>query len=100
MKIILSLLMLVVSAETFALDRATIELLLSVKHKTLKEYEAKGAKTLMGEVTGHISFNNMHVMLTESEAILKEEVDSIEGDTIRFNGQYILKSDIKAMIVK
>lgn len=100
MKILLTLLLALSSMSSFALDRATIDLLLSAKHKSLKEYEAAGAKTLMGEVTGHIKASNLRVMLTESEAILKEEVESIDGETIRFNGQYILKSDVKAVIIK
>jgi len=97
------------SQSTFALTRAQINELLSHKGLTLENLEGQGAKALAGEVTGHgILFNQVRVLLTEHEAILKDEIDSVtfsknpvlkDVQSVRFNGQYVLKSDLRGAIV-
>jgi hypothetical protein len=95
-----------------ALTRQQIETLLNQKNMTLMQLEQRGAQVLLGEVTGHgraVPFNKVQVLFTESEAILKHEIDSVEFkggaeqlgniSTVRFQGQYVLKQDVKAAIV-
>ncbi|HXH31286.1 MAG TPA: hypothetical protein VNJ01_10780 [Bacteriovoracaceae bacterium] len=111
MKTVFFLLTLLLSFQSFALTRTEIDQLLAKKKTSLPKLETQGAKLLPGEVTGHgksVSFSKVAVLLTDREAILKSEIESVEFDgvhnleniqTIRFNGQYISREDVKATII-
>lgn len=111
MKILFVLLVLLTSLTSHALTRSQLEALLKEKGVNLVEMEMRGMRVLMGEVTGHINavpFSKVQVLVTEQEAILKTEIDSVDfsgGQTlggvvsVRFNGQYVMKKDVKATIV-
>jgi hypothetical protein len=110
MKILLALLVLLTSLTSHALSRSQLEALLKEKGINLMEVEMQGMQVLMGEVSGHINaipFSKVQILVTESEAILKSEIDSVDFsgaqnmgavNTVRFNGQYVVKKDIKATI--
>lgn len=111
MKILLVLLALMTSFVSQALDRTQLEILLKEKGVDLLEVEMRGMKVLMGEVSGHIKaipFSKVQMLVTEREAILKDEIDSVDFSgnqtmgsivSVRFNGQYVMKKDVKATIV-
>lgn len=111
MKILFFLLVLLTSLTSHALTRPQLEALLKEKGVNLVEMEMRGMRLLMGEVTGHINaipFSKVQVLVTEQEAILKTEIDSVDFNgaqnmgsvvAVRFNGQYVLKKDVKATIV-
>lgn len=112
MKIIFVLLVLLTSLTSHALTRSQLEALLKEKGVDLVEMELRGMRVLMGEVTGHINavpFSKVHILVTQDEAILKNEIDSVDfkgGQTlggvvsVRYNGQYVLKQDVRAIIVQ
>jgi hypothetical protein len=111
MRILFSLLIFLSSFSSFAMTRTQLEAILKEKGINLAEVEIKGMKVLMGEVTGHINavpFSKVQILVTNKEAILKREIDSVDfksgqtlGDVIsvRYSGQYILKKDVKATLV-
>lgn len=111
MRILFSLLFFLSSFNALAMTRPQLESLLKEKGINLAEVEIKGMKVLMGEVTGHINavpFSKVQILVTNKEAILKNEIDSVDfrsgatlGDiiSVRYSGQYILKKDVKATIV-
>lgn len=109
MKKLFLLLSLLISFGAQALTLAEMEVLLRAKGLSVGELQARNMQVFMGENTGHLEglpFNRVHVLLTESEAILKHEIESVDlsGQTLgglkslRHNGQYILKQDVKAVI--
>lgn len=111
MKILFTILLFILSVGAQALTRNQLEVLLKDKGVNLVEIEMKGMKILMGEVTGHINaipFAKVYILVTENEAILKSEIDSVDFNgsqnlgavvSLRFSGQYVLKKDVKATIV-
>lgn len=108
MKILFVLLVLLTSLSSHALTRGEIEVLLKEKGVQLVEMEIRGMRLLMGEVSGHIPFSKVQVLVTEHEAILKTEIDSVDFNgaeilggvvSVRYNGQYVMKKDVKATIV-
>ncbi len=111
MKILFVLLVLLTSLSSHALTRGEIDVLLKEKGVQLVEMEIRGMRLLMGEVSGHINavpFSKVHVLITENEAILKTEIDSVDFNgaqnlggvvSVRYNGQYVMKKDVKATIV-
>lgn len=111
MKTLFALLVLLTSLASHALTRPQLEALLKEKGVNLVEMEMRGMRLLMGEVTGHINavpFSKVQVLITENEAILKKEIDSVDFSgsqilgsvvSVRFNGQYVLKKDVKATII-
>ncbi len=109
MKTFLILFTLLFSLTGGAMTRPEIEALLKEKGHSLVEMEMRGLRLLMGEVTGHIPFSKVQVLITEQEAIMKSEIDSVDfsgGQTlggvssVRFKGQYVLRRDVKATIVQ
>lgn len=110
MKTLIALLILLTSFASHALTRPQLEALLKEKGINLMEVEMQGMRVLMGEVSGHINaipFSKVQILVTENEAILKNEIDSVDFSgaqtmgsvsSVRFNGQYIMKKDIKATI--
>jgi len=111
MKIVFFILLFLSSLSSYAMTRSQLETLLKEKGINLAEVEMKGMKVFMGEVTGHINtipFSKVKALVTDKEAILKSEIDSVDfkagqslGDvvSVRYSGQYILKKDVKATIV-
>lgn len=111
MKIIALLFSILLTLPAFAISRGEAEALLKEKNISLQALEQKGAKVLLGEVTGHISampFSQVAILLTEDEAILKKEIDSVDFSgaqqignirSVRFQGQYVLKQDVKGVIL-
>lgn len=112
MKTLIALLILVTSFASHALTRSQLEALLKEKGINLMEVEMQGMRVLMGEVSGHINaipFSKVQILVTDNEAILKREIDSVDFNgaqnlggvsSVRFNGQYVVKRDIKATIVQ
>lgn len=111
MKILFVLLVLLASLSSYALTRGEIEVLLKEKGVELVQMEIRGMRLLMGEVSGHINtvpFSKVQGLITDQEAILKTEIDSVDFNgaqnlggviSVRYNGQYVMKKDVKAMIV-
>ncbi len=111
MKTLIALLVLLTSLTSHALTRSQLEALLKEKGINLMEVEMQGMRVLMGEVSGHINaipFSKVQILVTENEAILKREIDSVDFSgaqnmgavsSVRYNGQYVMKKDIKATIV-
>lgn len=111
MKTIFLILALLASLPSFAVNRVEIEALLREKGVELRDLESRGMQTLMGEVTGHISlipFSKVQILITDQEAILKKEIDGVDFSgsqimgsiiSVRFNGQYVTKQDVKATII-
>lgn len=111
MKILLLLLAILISFPSFALTRQEIEALLRLKNTSLEKLERGGNRLLMGEVTGHNSalpFSKVQILITEDEAILKQEISAVDfkgaqqlGNVVAVHaqGQYVLKQDVKALIV-
>jgi hypothetical protein len=111
MKTFIALFLIMISFASQALTRPQLEILLKEKGINLAEVEMKGMKVLMGEVSGHINavpFSKVQILVTDNEAILKSEIDSVDFSgaqnmggvaSVRFNGQYVMKKDIKATIV-
>jgi hypothetical protein len=111
MKILFLLLAFIISLSAQALTRPQLEALLKEKGVSLMELEIQGMKVLMGEVSGHINavpFSKVQMLVTESEAIMKSEIDSVDFNgaqnlggilSVRFNGQYVMKKDVKATII-
>lgn len=112
MKILLSILLTLGSLSSFALTRSAASGLLKEKGVELLELERKGMQTLMGEVTGHrsfIPFSQVQVLFTEREAILESEIEDVDFSaapnlgsviSIRYNGQYISKQDVKGAVLR
>jgi hypothetical protein len=108
MRILFFLLFFLSSLTAQALSRPQLETLLKEKGVKLVEMELQGLKVIMGEVTGHIPFSKVQILVTDNEAILKEEIDSVDFNgsqnfgsviSVRFNGQYVMKKDVKAVLV-
>ncbi len=110
MKTFLILFTLLVSLPSMAITRASLQSLLLQKGTSLEALEKKGYKSVLGEVTGHaksVPLSKVVVMVTENEAIMKNEIESTEVSgaalvgnlqSVRFNGQYINSSDIVGII--
>ena len=93
-----------------AITKPQLEALLREKGIEISKLEAQGMQIYMGEVTGHLNalpFSKVQILVTEHEAILKSEIDSVDFSgaqnlgsvvSVRFNGQYLLKQDVKATI--
>ena len=100
------LLVLLFSFSASALTRTKVEDLLRQRGLTIQELGEQNMEVFMGENTGHLPFNKVRILLTENEAILESEIDSVEmsGSTlgsvksVRYNGRYLLKRDIKAAV--
>jgi hypothetical protein len=111
MKTLIALFVLLFAFSSQALTRSQLEALLKEKGINLMEVEMQGMRVLMGEVSGHINavpFAKVQILVTEQEAILKREIDSVDFSgaqnmgavsSVRYNGQYVMKKDIKATIV-
>ena len=111
MKTLIALFVLLFAMSSHALTRSQLEALLKEKGINLMEVEMQGMRVLMGEVSGHINaipFSKVQILVTDHEAILKNEIDSVDFSgaqnmggvsSVRFNGQYVTKKDIKATIV-
>lgn len=111
MKILLFLFAILISFPSFGLTRQEMEVLLRVKNTSLNKLESGGNRLLMGEVTGHNSalpFSKVQILITEDEAILKQEISAVDfkgvpqlGNVIAVHaqGQYVLKQDVKAVII-
>lgn len=108
MKILFILLVLLSSLVAEAMPRPQLEALLREKGVILADAEMRGMRVLMGEVTGHIPFSKVQVLVTDREAILKSEIDSVDFNgpqsvggvvSVRYNGQYVLRKDVKAVLV-
>jgi hypothetical protein len=111
MKIFILLMALFTSITSHALTRPRMEFLLEEKGFKARELEIQGMKIILGEVTGHlkaVQFSKVLVLITENEAILKTEIDSVDFSgaqdvgsvvAVRFNGQYVLKKDVKATVL-
>lgn len=111
MKLIMLLMIALFSIPSFAITKLEVAALLKEKNVSLQQLEQKGAQVILGEVTGHNSalpFSKIQVILTSDEAILRGEIDSVDfkgtqqlGNVVavRFQGQYVLKQDVKAVIV-
>lgn len=112
MKTLFILFVILFSASSFALDAGKIDQLLKAKNQNLKALEMQGSRVIFGEVTGHFMktpYNKVQVIITDHEAFLKEEVESVvfnglqimeNVEVIRVKGQYITKEDIKAVIAQ
>ncbi len=108
MKTLSLLLVLLFSFSAFAISNAKVEDLLRQRGLTVEELGEQGMEVFMGENTGHLPFNKVRIIITENEAILRSEIDSVDlsGSTlgsvksVRYNGRYLLKSDIKAAVSK
>jgi hypothetical protein len=108
MKVLFFLLLFLSSFSSIALTRSGLEGLLKEKGINLTEMEMKGMRVLLGEVTGHIPFSKVQLLVTEDEVILRSEIDSVDFNgpqnlgsvvSVRFNGQYVMKRDVKAAII-
>lgn len=108
MRILFLILFFLSSFAAHAMNRPQLEALLKEKGIDLAEMELRGVRVLMGEVTGHIPFSKVQVLVTEGEAILKKEIDSVDFNgaqtvagvvSVRYNGQYVLKRDVKAILI-
>jgi hypothetical protein len=111
MKLFLLMTCLLVSFSSLGITHGKIEALLKSKNISLQKMEQQGAKVLMGEVTGHknaVPFAKIQVLITEKKAILKNEIDSVDFQgakqfgnivVVRSQGLYVLKQDVKAIIV-
>ncbi len=110
MKKFFLLLCLMLSVSAHALTLAELEVLLQAKGLSVGQLQARDMQIFMGENTGHLEglpFNRVQILATDNEAILRHEIDSVDlsgGQTLgnmkslRHNGQYILKSDVRAVI--
>lgn len=111
MKYLFLLLFFLSALPAFALTRPELGVLLKEKGIDIQQVELKGMKIYMGEVSGHINavpFSQVQVLVTETEAITKGEFESVDFNgaqnlgsvvSVRYNGQYISKQDVKATIV-
>lgn len=111
MKILFLLLTLILTLPVFAIDFVSVQQLLKQKGTSLEAQSQKGNKAILGEVTGHaksIPVSKVVVILTNDEAILKQEIEGTEVSgapvvgnlqSVRFNGQYIPASAIVGVIV-
>ncbi len=112
MKSLLLILSLVFSATALAQSRADVEKMLTSRGMSLSQLESQGNVLLFGENTGHgrkIQFSQVQVLITRDQAVLKREIEGVsfngqptldQVESIRFNGQYILKSDVAGAIIK
>lgn len=110
MKIFLTLLTILISLPSLAIDRAGLKSLLLQKGASLEALENKGYKSVLGETTGHmksIPLSKVIVIVTENEAILRKEIEGTELNgapvvgnlqSVRFNGRYINGSDVVGII--
>lgn len=110
MRTLFALLALIFTMSAFALNVADLDQLLRAKGLTVKQFEAKDAQVLMGEVTGHAPFAKVQVVFIKHEAILRSEIEGVafkagaapvlkNVDVIRYRGQFITAEDIEAAIV-
>ncbi len=111
MKIFIFLLTVLMALPALAIDQAGVQQLLARKGTSLEAQAKKGNKALLGEVTGHaksLPITKIVVILTEQEAILKNEIEDVQVngapvigniDAVRFHGQYITSQDIVGVIV-
>lgn len=95
-----------------ALTRSDVERMLAAKNVSLRALEGQGAVMLLGEVTGHgrsVPLEKVEAILTEKDVILSHEIESVspngarnlsQSDSIRAQGQYILREDVKATILR
>ena len=105
----LALMILVMTNVAYALDRLSASQLLEQKNVSLSTLENSGSKLLLGEITGagrSVPTNKVEVIFIRSEAILKNEIESIDGNTLstiqsfRAKGVYFLNSDIQGVVLK
>lgn len=111
MKILFLILTLVLTLPVFAIDFVSVQQLLKQKGTSLEAQSQKGNKAILGEVTGHaksIPVSKVVVIITNHEAILKQEIEGTEVSgapvvgnlqSVRFNGQYITAQEIVGVIV-
>ena len=110
MKTILkSIILLTFSLNALAFDRMAASLLLEEKKVSLVNLERSGSQLLLGEITGagrSNPLNQIQVIFIQNEAILKSEIESMDGNTLsnmqsfRAKGTYFLNSDIKGVVLK
>ncbi len=111
MRTFLILFTLLLSLPSMAITQANLQQLLKQKGTSLEEQSRKGNKAILGEVTGHaksIPLSKVVIIVTEGEAILKQEIEGTEVSgapvvgnlqSVRFNGQYVPSSGIVGVIV-
>jgi hypothetical protein len=112
-KTLLVVLALILSTGVLAQSRGEAERLLQERGMSLTALEAQGNALMFGENTGHgrkIQFSEVQVILTRDQAVLKREIESASFnngqqtldklESLRFGGQYILKSDVAGVIIK
>ena len=113
MKTLLVILALILSSGAFAQSRSDVERLLQERGMSLSSLEAQGNSLIFGENTGHgrkIQFSEVQVIITKDQVVLKHEIESASFnngqqtleklESLRFGGQYILKSDVAGAIIK
>ena len=100
------------SLSALAQSRGDVERMLGQRGMSLSQLEAQGNALIFGENTGHgrkIQFSQVQVLITRDQAVLKREIEGVsfngqptldQVESIRFNGQYILKSDVAGAIIK
>ena len=106
MKISFLLMAIFITLTAQAITNSRVDSLLRVRGLSVEEIRAQGMDVFMGENTGHIPMAKLKILITDQEAIMKNEIESVDmsGSTldsiksVRFNGRYILKSDIKAAV--
>lgn len=111
MKILFLLSTLILTLPVFAIDLVSVQALLAQKGTSLEAQSKKGNKAVLGEVTGHaksIPLSKVVIILTNNEAILKQEMETTEVSgalvvgniqSVRFDGQYITAQEIVGVIV-
>lgn len=111
MRTFLILFTLLLSLPTMAITQASLQQLLQQKGTSLEAQARKGNKAILGEVTGHaksIPLAKVVIIVTEDEAILKQEIEGTEVSgaqvignlqSVRFNGQYVPSSAIVGVII-
>lgn len=106
MKKFIFFILLMFSFGASALTMEQLEVLLKQKGIEVRDLNSRNMTIYMGENTGHLPFSKVQILVTENEAILKKEIDSADlsgqnlgsMNSVRYNGQYILKQDVKAAI--
>jgi hypothetical protein len=111
-KTLLLIISLFVSVTALAQSRGDVERMLSSQGVSLTQLESQGNVLLFGENTGHgrkIQFSQVQVLITRDQVVLKRDIENVsfsgqptldQVESIRFNGQYILKSDVAGAIYK
>ncbi len=112
MKSIIIFIFFIFTTTLFAQSRSEVERILNARGMSLSSLEAQGDTLILGENTGHgriIQFSEVKVLLTKDQAVLKREIESAsfsgqqtldQLESVRFAGQYILKSDVAGAIIK